>query len=80
MRVVVVGGKYNGEYETLDVLKKTGIRIETYTADYTKERAMGGFVPSPKLDNVPVFQGYASPSLDSGALRYDTWDLVYKMR
>lgn len=79
MRVVVNGGKYDGSYINLNALKLTGIKIETYTADYSKERAMGGFVPSPKLDNVPVFEGYASPSLDGDKLRYDTWDFVYRM-
>ena len=55
-------------------------KITGYTPDQTEIREKGGFTCSPLLDNQPMFEGFLSPMLDGGMLRYETqevYDLMF---
>ncbi|MBR6982096.1 MAG: hypothetical protein IKH75_00960 [Ruminococcus sp.] len=80
MKAVFVGGWLNGvevDEAHLDELYGNGKK----TMDWSAERAAAngrGCFPSPLLDNRPMVDGYLSPMLDGGKLRYETQE-VYDM-
>ncbi len=74
MKAVFVGGRLNGKTMSIvEVLHKhcNG----KFTEDLSAIRAAGGFCHSPVLDNQPLVDGYLSPMLDGGMLRYETQEV-----
>ena len=72
-----VGGRLNGQ--VMDVAFVIANHCNgNYTEDLSAVRARGGFCCNPILDNQPMVDGYLSPMLDGGMLRYETQE-VYDM-
>ena len=77
MMAVFVGGKLNGQTMTVEEVKAKHWNGEL-TMDWSEVRKRGGFCCNPILDNQPMVDGYLSPMLDGGKLRYETQE-VYDM-
>lgn len=77
MKMQFVSGKRPVEY--YDSVESVPYKICGYTPDQTETRKAGGFTCSPLLDNRPIFEGFLSPMLDGGMLRYETQDVYDAM-
>ena len=80
MEAVFVGGRLNGihvDATKVDELYGNGKRSMDWSAERAAANGRGCF-PSPLLDNRPLVDGYLSPMLDGGKLRYETQE-VYDM-
>lgn len=69
-----------GKAEIFDKVEDVPYKITGYTEDLSEIRAKGGFCHNPILDNQPMFEGFLSPMLDGGMLRYETqevYDLMF---
>ena len=73
---IFVGGEYNGLHCTEEYVEQH-LCSGDHTMDWSEERAQGGCVPYPVLDNVPEVKGYTD-MWDGDKIRYESWD-VYDM-
>ena len=76
MKALFVGGRYHGLVVDEEQLKEMG--NGEFTEDLSELRAKGCCVHRAELDNQPLVDGYLSPMLDGGKLRYETQQ-VYDM-
>ena len=73
----LVGGEYAGTYNEVESLPCFSGK---YSRDWSKERAAGGFVSRPELDNKPELDGYLGPMMNGYrdgkmVLRYETQEV-----
>lgn len=74
MKALFVGGRLDGlSMDIQEVVKNYGNGL--FTPDMSEVRAHGGFCHSPLLDNQPLVDGYLSPMLDGGTIRYETQEV-----
>lgn len=52
--------------------KEVPYKITDYMPDLSEIRNRGGFCRSELLDNQPIYEGFLTPMLDGGCLRYET--------
>lgn len=79
MKAIFVGGHLNGKVMDIELVEEIFCNGQ-YTEDLSDMRAKGGFCWNPLLDNRPMVDGYLSPMLDGGKLRYETqevYDLMF---
>lgn len=77
MKAIFVGGRLHGKEMDIEVVKEFFCNGK-YTEDLDYIRKNGGFCRCKLLDNQPMVDGYLSPMLDGGKIRYETYE-VYDM-
>lgn len=77
MKARFVGGRLNGQVMDIEEVKAKHWNGKL-TEDLSYIRERGGCCHDPILDNQPMVNGYLSPMLDGGMLRYETQE-VYDM-
>ena len=68
-----VGGPYDGEIVDHDTLMRMG--NGTFTIAWSKLPSHNESLVNTKLEDQPLVDGYLSPMLDDGMLRYETADI-----
>lgn len=68
-----VGGKYHGLYMTHDQLKAKG--NGEFTPRWSAMKYHNDALVNLKLEDQPMIDGYLSPMLDGGYLRYETQEV-----
>lgn len=74
---VFVGGRLDGQrisHEMLMMLKNTGYTLRFSQLEQHNERLV-----NLDLEDQPIIEGYLSPMLDGGVLRYETQDVYDRL-
>lgn len=77
MQAFFAGGKYNGMTVSHDKLKEMG--NGTFTIRWSQLNEHNPLTVNLKLEDQPMVDGYLSPMLDGGMLRYETQEVYDQM-